>query len=133
MPLTVSQLAIAPVKGMRLHCTSEIGIGQHGVTGDREFLVIGEDGKLLLTSQAPALLQVEPAWDRARDVLALRFPGRQCRPGHTRARGFHGHQDVRRAADTRVDHPWATQRRAVRLPRPGGAPIQTEARAHRSR
>jgi len=44
VPVTVSHLAIAAVKGMRLHDTSEIRLGQHGVTGDREFLVIGEDG-----------------------------------------------------------------------------------------
>jgi uncharacterized protein len=74
VPVTVSQLAIAPVKGMRLHSISEIRLGQHGVTGDREFLVIGVDGKLRLTGRTPALLQVEPAWDRARGVLALRFP-----------------------------------------------------------
>jgi uncharacterized protein YcbX len=74
VPVTVSQLAIAPVKGMRLHGTSEIRLGQHGVTGDREFLVIGEDGTLLLTSRTPALMQIEPAWDPVRDVLALRFP-----------------------------------------------------------
>lgn len=74
MPVTVSQLAVAPVKGMRLHGTSEIRLGQHGVTGDREFLVIGEDGTLLLTSRTPALMRIEPAWDPARDVLALRFP-----------------------------------------------------------
>ena len=74
MPVTVSQLAIAPVKGMRLHGASEIRLGRYGVIGDRDFLVIGEDGKLLLTSRVPALLQIEPAWDRAREVLALRFP-----------------------------------------------------------
>ena len=74
MPVTVSQLAIAPVKGMRLHGTSEIRLGQHGVTGDREFLVIGADGQLLLTGRTPALLQIEPAWDQARDVLTLHFP-----------------------------------------------------------
>jgi uncharacterized protein len=74
VPVTVSQLAVAPVKGMRLHGTSEIRLGQHGVAGDREFLVIGEDGKLLLTGRTPALLHIEPAWDQARDVLALRFP-----------------------------------------------------------
>jgi uncharacterized protein YcbX len=74
VPVTVSQLAIAPVKGMRMHGTSEIRIGQHGVKGDREFLIIGEDGKLLLTTRTPALLQIEPAWDPARHVLALRFP-----------------------------------------------------------
>jgi len=74
VPVTVSQLAIAPVKGMRLQRTSEIRLGQHGVTGDREFLVIEKDCTLLLTGRTPALLEIEPAWDRAREVLALRFP-----------------------------------------------------------
>jgi uncharacterized protein len=74
VPVTVSRLAIAPVKGMRLVGTSELELGQHGVTGDREFLVIGEDGKLLLTSKGPELLQIEPTWDRARNVLTLAFP-----------------------------------------------------------
>jgi hypothetical protein len=74
VPVTVSQLAIAPVKGMRMQGTSEIRLGRCGVTGDREFLVTGDDGQLLLTSRTPALVQIEPAWDRARDVLALRFP-----------------------------------------------------------
>jgi uncharacterized protein YcbX len=74
VPVTVSRLAIAPVKGMRLHGTSEIRLGPYGVIGDREFLVIGEDGQLLLTSRNPGLVQIEPAWDRARGVLALRFP-----------------------------------------------------------
>jgi uncharacterized protein len=72
--ITVSQLAIAPVKGMRLQCASEVELGQHGVAGDRDFLVVGADGKLLLTAQAPALLRIEPAWDRARNVLSLGFP-----------------------------------------------------------
>ena len=44
VPVTVSQLAIAPVKGMRLHGASEIRLGRYGVIGDREFMVIGEDG-----------------------------------------------------------------------------------------
>jgi uncharacterized protein len=74
VPVTVSQLAVAPVKGMRLQRTSEVQLGQHGVTGDREFLVIGENGKLLLTSHTPALMQIEPAWDRVRNVLTLGFP-----------------------------------------------------------
>jgi len=74
VPVTVSQLAIAPVKGMRLQRASEVQLGQHGVTGDREFLVIEADGQLLLSSKAPALLQIEPAWDRLRNVLTLDFP-----------------------------------------------------------
>jgi uncharacterized protein len=74
VPVTVFQLAVAPVKGMRLVCTSEVQLGQHGVTGDREFLVIGADGQPLLTSRTPALVQIEPAWDRIRNVLTLAFP-----------------------------------------------------------
>jgi uncharacterized protein len=75
MPVTVSQLAVVPVKGMRLQCVSEVQLGRRGITGDREFLVIGEDGKLLLTGQTPALLQIDPAWDSVRNVLSLGFPG----------------------------------------------------------
>jgi hypothetical protein len=74
VPVTVSALAIAPVKGMRLHSASEIGLGRRGAAGDREFLVVGADGALLLTGRTPALLQVEPARDHVRDVLVLHFP-----------------------------------------------------------
>jgi uncharacterized protein YcbX len=74
VPVTVSQLAIAPVKGMRLQRASQIQLGRHGVTGDREFLVVGQDGALLLTGRTPALMQIEPTWDRARNVLTLGFP-----------------------------------------------------------
>jgi uncharacterized protein len=74
VPVTVSELAIAPVKGMRLQCTSELQLGQHGVTGDREFLVVGEGGELLLTGRTPELLRIEPTWDRIRNVLTLGFP-----------------------------------------------------------
>jgi uncharacterized protein len=72
--VTVSRLAIAPVKGMRLQCVSEIQLEPHGITGDREFLVVGDDGKLLLTTRTPALLGIVPARDRERNALALRFP-----------------------------------------------------------
>jgi uncharacterized protein len=71
---TVSQLATAPVKGMRLQRTGEVQLGEHGITGDREFLVVGEDGELLLTARAPALVNIEAAWDRVRNVLTLVFP-----------------------------------------------------------
>jgi uncharacterized protein len=74
VPVAVSQLAIAPVKGMRLQCASEIQLGQSGISGDREFLVVGPDGKLLLTARTPALQGIVPAWDRARNVLTLTFP-----------------------------------------------------------
>jgi uncharacterized protein len=74
LPVTVSQLAIAPVKGMRLQRASQIQLGHHGVTGDREFLIVEDDGELLLTARNPGLLRIEPCWERARNLLALRFP-----------------------------------------------------------
>jgi len=74
LPVTVSQLAIAPVKGMRLQRSAEIQLGHHGVTGDREFLIVDDDGKLLLTGRNPSLLRIEPSWEPARNLLALRFP-----------------------------------------------------------
>jgi len=74
LPVIVSQLAIAPVKSMRLQRSSEIQLGRHGVVGDREFLIVDDDGKLLLTARNPGLLRIEPRWEPARNLLALRFP-----------------------------------------------------------
>jgi len=74
LPLTVSQLAIAPVKGMRLQRSTQIQLGRHGVTGDREFLIVDDEGKLLPTARNPGLLRIEPSWEPARNLLTLRFP-----------------------------------------------------------
>jgi uncharacterized protein YcbX len=74
LPVTVAELAIAPVKGMRLQRRTEIRLGRHGVAGDRAFLIVDDDGNLLGTAQNPGLLRVEPSWEPARHLLALRFP-----------------------------------------------------------
>ena len=74
MPVTVSELAIAPIKGMRVQRRAEIWLGDHGVTGDREFLIVDDDGKLVLTARNPGLLRIEPSWEPAQNLLALRFP-----------------------------------------------------------
>lgn len=74
MPVTVSQLAIAPVKGMRLQRCAQIQLGRRGVRGDRDFLVVDEDCILLQTARNPGLLRVAPSWEPARNLLALRFP-----------------------------------------------------------
>ena len=72
MSATVSALALAPVKGMRLASAATLELGPAGARGDRAFCVVDEHGALLLTTRTPRLLQVEPAWDGT--VLALRFP-----------------------------------------------------------
>jgi MOSC domain-containing protein len=68
----VTELAIAPVKGMRVAATDELDIGPNGPVGDRAFLVVDADGTLLLTARTPALLQVAARWDDG--TLALTFP-----------------------------------------------------------
>lgn len=72
MPAAVTQLAIAPVKGLRVAAVDELDIGPAGPAGDRAFLVVDAENALLLTTRTPALLQVAARWDGG--VLALTFP-----------------------------------------------------------
>jgi uncharacterized protein YcbX len=74
VPVTVTQLAFAPVKGMRLQCVSELELNAGGVAGDRDFLVVDDHGKLLLTAKHPDLLRIEPQWAPNQNLLAFRFP-----------------------------------------------------------
>jgi uncharacterized protein YcbX len=70
--LQVTQLTIAPVKGLRVTAADELDITPTGPAGDRAFLVVDPDNSLLLTTRTPALLQVAARWDEGR--LALTFP-----------------------------------------------------------
>ncbi|HEU0318569.1 MAG TPA: MOSC N-terminal beta barrel domain-containing protein, partial [Solirubrobacteraceae bacterium] len=75
MPATVSALALAPVKGMRLMAAEFLDIGAAGAEGDRAFVVVDADGRLVATERTPALLQVAPRWDPfVTGVLSLGFP-----------------------------------------------------------
>jgi uncharacterized protein YcbX len=75
VPVTVTELAIAPVKGMRLMAVDELELTEYGPLGDRAFMVVEPDGKLVNTMRTPELMQVEPRFDPASGELALRFPG----------------------------------------------------------
>ena len=66
-----------------------------GVTRDRESWSSGDVGKLLLTSRTRHCCKSQPAWDRARDVLAMGFLDGNVVQG-TPARDLRGHQDVPR-------------------------------------
>ena len=72
VPASVTQLTTAPVKGMRVTAPDELDIGPSGPAGDRAFLVVDEDNRLLLSTRTPALLQVAARWDDG--MLALGFP-----------------------------------------------------------
>jgi uncharacterized protein len=70
--MIVTDLRIAPVKGMRVTAVDALELGPTGAPGDRAFLVVDRDDGLLLTTRTPRLLQIEPRWDGT--TLALRFP-----------------------------------------------------------
>jgi len=74
MPIKVSDLAIAPVKGLRLAQADELDIQASGAVGDRTFVVVDDENQLLLTARTPKLVQVEQRWDPASGDLTLRFP-----------------------------------------------------------
>jgi uncharacterized protein YcbX len=72
MNATVTQLSIAPVKGMRLVTVDALELDTTGARGDRAFCVVDPESRLLLTTRTPGLLQILPRWERG--VLTLRFP-----------------------------------------------------------
>lgn len=74
MPITVSELAIAPVKGLRLMQAGELEIQASGAVGDRAFVVVGDKNELLLTTRTPKLVQVAQRWNPASGELTLSFP-----------------------------------------------------------
>jgi uncharacterized protein len=74
MSIVVSQLNIAPVKGLRLVPAEELEIRASGAVGDRAFVVVDEDDALMETTRTPALVQVAQRWDPATSELTLRFP-----------------------------------------------------------
>jgi uncharacterized protein YcbX len=75
VPITVTDLALAPVKGLRVTAPEAVELTAGGPVGDREFLVVdATDDALLVTERHPELLRVAPRWDAASGVLALQFP-----------------------------------------------------------
>ena len=70
--MRVTDLRIAPVKGMRVAETDALQLGPTGARGDRAFLVVDRENGLLLTTRTPRLLQIVPRWDGT--TLTLAFP-----------------------------------------------------------
>ena len=72
MNATVTQLSIAPVKGMRLVAVDALELEAGGARGDRSFCVVDPENVQQLTTRTARLQQVVPSWDGS--ALALRFP-----------------------------------------------------------
>lgn len=70
---TVSQIAIAPVKSLRLVLVDHADVGPDGVIGDRRYAMLNERGQLLSVTKHPELFGVRAAADPA-GSLSLELP-----------------------------------------------------------
>lgn len=76
MAITVSELSIAPVKGLRVMPVEEIEIAATGPVGDRGYVVVdASTHALALTSRNRSLRRIAPSLDPDSGELALEFPG----------------------------------------------------------
>jgi hypothetical protein len=71
---TVARFNVTPVKSTRLHHPDEVRIEPYGVAGNREFLFVDEDGKLVGGVKLGELVRIDPAYSAKDDTLRLSFP-----------------------------------------------------------
>jgi uncharacterized protein YcbX len=71
---TVSRLSIAPVKGMALVHPDEIALESFGVSANRRFFVVDEDGRRYGQIRDGTLVRIQPEYDETTGALTLRLP-----------------------------------------------------------
>lgn len=74
MTPTVSQIAIAPVKSLRLALVDQAQVGPRGVIGDRQYAMLNERGQLLSVTKHAELFRVRAATDPTTGYLRLELP-----------------------------------------------------------
>lgn len=70
----VKGISIAPVKALGLVRPSTVEVGAAGIVGDRRFLLVDEDRRLVNGKRFGHLVRIVPSWDEGERRLALRFP-----------------------------------------------------------
>ncbi|MGH3103795.1 MAG: MOSC domain-containing protein [Gaiellaceae bacterium] len=70
----VSWLSIAPVKGLALQHPGEVMLHRHGVTENRRFYIVDEEGLRFGLLRRGGLVTVGVEYDAHEERLALRFP-----------------------------------------------------------
>ena len=71
---TVAWISIAPVKGMRMQELTEVELGPEGISGDREFFLVGDDGAMVNGKRIGSLMEIVPEYRDASGELSLTFP-----------------------------------------------------------
>ncbi len=82
MPITVTALALTPVKGMRLRPVDAVELSELGARGNRAFYVIDEKRRLMNGKGAGAMQAVVPDYDVDAGELTLTFPSGEAASGH---------------------------------------------------
>jgi uncharacterized protein YcbX len=70
----VAWLYVAPVKSLAVEERASVDIRDHGVDGDREFCLIGADGRLLNGKRLGPVNAIRARFDAATSHLELRMP-----------------------------------------------------------
>lgn len=60
---TVTRLSTTPIKGLTLHHPESIDLTARGVAGDRQFLLVDEDGRVQSCTRNPGLYGLVASWD----------------------------------------------------------------------
>src|SRR5947208_5828008 len=78
LPATMARVRaihVSAVKSLHLTEVDEAFVGLHGVTYDRRFLLVYDDGSLATQRKVRVLAQVRSGYDAGTGVLELRLPG----------------------------------------------------------
>jgi uncharacterized protein len=81
VPITVTALAVTPVKGMRLRTVDAVELGELGARGNRAFYVIDEKRRLMNGKGAGAMQAVIPDYDADAGELSFTFPSGEVAGG----------------------------------------------------
>jgi uncharacterized protein YcbX len=82
VPITVTALAVTPVKGMRLRAVDAVELSDLGARGNRAFYVIDEKRRLMNGKGAGRMQAVLPGYDVDAGELTLTFPSGEVVGGH---------------------------------------------------
>jgi uncharacterized protein len=74
MEARVVRISVTPVKSLGLLHPEHVDLTPNGITGDRRFWLVDEDGRLFNNKRCGPLATVCPDWDDASRQLTLTFP-----------------------------------------------------------
>lgn len=72
--ITVAEINIAPVKSMALVPLESVSLELGGITNDRRFYLVNQQGRLLSRRQVGKLAQLVASWDPESERLRIEFP-----------------------------------------------------------